>query len=174
MNSQTEVKEQTKAPEIDPARLQRLIQEIKDNQSLVSGTLAGVAAAVVGAGLWAVITAVTSFQIGWMAVGVGFLVGVAVRKFGRGIDKPFGIAGAAISLLGCMAGNLLAFCIIISQQQQIPFSQLLSSLNPETAAGLMKATFNPMDLLFYGLAVYTGYRFSFRRISTEELLKLAR
>lgn len=174
MNTQAEVKEQNKTPEIDPVRLQRLIQEIRDNQSLMSGTLAGVAAAVVGAALWAVITALTSFQIGWMAVGVGFLVGMAVRKFGRGIDKPFGIAGAAISLLGCMAGNLLAFCIIISQQQQVPFSEMLSRLNPEVAAGLMKATFNPMDLLFYGLAVYAGYRFSFRRISTEELLKLAR
>jgi len=38
----------------------------------------------------------------------------------------------------------------------------------------MTATFNPMDLLFYGLAVYAGYRFSFRRISAEELAKLTK
>ncbi len=174
MNEQTEVKEQNKAPEIDPVRLQRFIQEIKDNQNLLSGSLAGVAAAVLGAGLWGVITAVTKYQIGWMAVGVGFLVGMAVRTFGKGIDKSFGIAGAAISVLGCMAGNLLAICIMISQQQQVPFSQILSGLTPEVATRLMKATFNPMDLLFYGLAVYAGYRFSFRRISAEELARLTR
>jgi hypothetical protein len=174
MNTETEAKTPNTAPEIDPLRLQRFIQEIKDNQSLLAGTLAGVAAAIVGAGLWALITALTKYQIGWMAVGVGFLVGMAVRQFGKGIDKSFGIAGAAISVLGCAAGNLLATCIMISQQQQVPFSQVLSSLNSEVVTSLMKVTFQPMDLLFYGLAVYAGYRFSFRRISAEELAKLTK
>jgi len=174
MNTETEAKEQTKAPEIDPIKLQRLTQEIKDNQNLLSGTLAGVAAAVLGAGLWAVITAVTKYQIGWMAIGVGSLVGIAVRTFGRGTDRAFGIAGAASSVLGCLAGNLLAVCIMVSQQEKVPFSTVLSSLNPEVVTGLMKATFNPMDLLFYGLAVYAGYRFSFRRTSAEELAKLTK
>jgi len=174
MNEQAEVKEQNQAPQIDPVKLNRLIQEIKDNQNLLSGSLAGVAAAIVGAGLWGVITALTKYQIGWMAIGVGFLVGIAVRTFGKGIDKSFGIAGAAISVLGCAAGNLLATCIMISQQQQVPFSQVLSSLNSEVVTSLMKVTFQPMDLLFYGLAVYAGYRFSFRRISAEELAKLTK
>jgi len=174
MNTETEAKEQTKAPEVDPVKLQRFTQEIKDNQNLLSGTLAGVAVALLGAGLWGGITAVTKYQIGWMAIGVGFLVGMAVRTFGKGIDKSFGIAGAGISLLGCMAGNLLAVCIMVSQQEQVPFSQILSGLTPEVATGLMTATFNPMDLLFYGLAVYAGYRFSFRRISAEELAKLTK
>ncbi len=174
MNTETEAKTPNTAPEIDPVKLNRLLQEIRDNQNLLSGSLAGVAAALLGAGLWGIITALTKFQIGWMAVGVGFLVGMAVRTFGKGIDKSFGIAGAAISLLGCMVGNLLAVCIMISQQQQVPFSALLSSLTPEIATGIMKATFNPMDLLYYGLAVYAGYRFSFRRISAEELAKLTR
>jgi hypothetical protein len=34
---------------------------------------------------------------------------------------------------------------------------------------LMKATFSPIDLLFYGIAVYEGYRFSFRQVTPEEL-----
>ena len=174
MSTETETKTPNTAPEIDPLRLQRFIQEIKENQSLLSGSLAGVAAAIVGAGLWGGITALTKYQIGWMAIGVGFLVGMAVRTFGKGIDKPFGIAGAAISVLGCAAGNLLATCIMISQQQQAPFSQVLSSLNPEVVTSLMKVTFQPMDLLFYGLAVYAGYRFSFRRITAEELAKLTK
>lgn len=174
MNTETETKAQDTAPQIDPTRLQRFIQEIKDNQSLLSGSLAGVAAALVGAGLWGVITAVTKYQIGWMAIGVGFLVGMAVRTFGKGIDKTFGIAGAAISVLGCAAGNLLAVCIMISQQEKVPFSEILSGLTPEVAVNLMKVTFNPMDVLFYGLAVYAGYRFSFRRISAEELAKLTK
>lgn len=34
---------------------------------------------------------------------------------------------------------------------------------------VMVATFSPMDLLFYGIAVYEGYKLSFRRVSPEDM-----
>jgi tetratricopeptide (TPR) repeat protein len=33
-------------------------------------------------------------------------------------------------------------------------------------------TFSPIDLLFYGFAIYEGYRFSFKRVTYAELVKL--
>ncbi len=104
--------------------------------------------------------------------GVGFLVGFAVRSFGQGIDTVFGIVGAVLSLLGCLTGNLLNVCIVVSRQENIALFELLSRLNPESVMELMQATFSPIDLLFYGIAVYEGYKFSFRPISAEELAKL--
>lgn len=83
-----------------------------------------------------------------MAVGVGLLVGMGVRSFGKGIDTSFGVIGAALSLLGCLAGNLLTICILISRQENVELFNLLSRLNPSTTFQLMKATFNPIDLLF--------------------------
>ena len=156
------------AVDIDQVKSQMVMQEMKDNQNLLFGMIGGIVAAAIGAAIWATLTAMTNFQIGWMAVGVGFLVGHAVRMCGKGIDKSFGMVGATLSLLGCIAGNLLTVCIAISRHQQIPFFDLLSRLNPEIVVDLMRATFNPMDLLFYGIAVYEGYRFSFRRISEGE------
>jgi hypothetical protein len=37
----------------------------------------------------------------------------------------------------------------------------------------LKAGFEPIDVLFYGIALYFGYRYSFRQIKMEELEKLA-
>lgn len=170
MTEQTNEQFEKGTGEIDQIKLQMLMQEMKDNQNLLFGTIGGTVAAAIGAAVWAMITAATNLQIGWMAVGVGFLVGYAVRICGKGIDKSFGMVGATLSLLGCLAGNLLTVCIAISRHQQIPFSDLLSRLNPEIVVGLMRATFHPMDLLFYGIAVYEGYKFSFRKISKEELV----
>jgi hypothetical protein len=160
--------------EIDQAKLQMLLQEVKDNQNLLFGTIGGVIAAAIGAAIWAIITALSNFQIGWMAVGVGFLVGYGVRISGKGIDKTFGVVGAVLSLLGCVVGNLLTACILISKHQHIAFLQLLPGLNPQIAIELIKATFHPMDLLFYGIAVYEGYKFSFRRLRKEELEKVVK
>ena len=46
--------------------------------------IGGVVAALVGAALWAVITVTTGYQIGFMAIGVGFLVGLTVGHVGKG------------------------------------------------------------------------------------------
>jgi len=67
-----------------------------------------------------------------------------------------------LSLLGCAGGNLLAICGVIARQEGVPFLELVSRLDPGVAQGLMVATFSPMDLLFYGIAVWEGYRLSFR------------
>lgn len=154
---------------IDPMQLQMAMERLKSEQQLVPAILAGGAAALVGAVVWAAVTVFTGYQIGWMAVGVGFLVGFAVRYFGKGMDKSFGVVGAAWSLLGCGAGNFFAVCGMVAKEQGAPLSFVLGNLNVEIAIDMMVATFSPMDLLFYGIAVYEGYRFAFRRITEEEL-----
>jgi hypothetical protein len=95
-----------------------------------------------------------------------------VRSAGKGVAKTFGIAGAVLALLGCAVGNLLAAVGLVAKQEGIPFFDLLSGLSPEVALELMRATFSPIDLLFYGFAVYEGYRLSFRRLTAEEAKEL--
>lgn len=133
-------------------------------------------AALVGAGIWAAITVTTNFQIGWMAVGVGFIVGYAVRILGKGVTKSFGIAGAALALLGCLMGNLMSACGYLAIERSATFWSVFSAalIHPVLAFELLKVTFSPMDLLFYGIAVYEGYKFSFRPITPEELAAVAK
>jgi len=142
---------------------ERKLQEARDNQSLSLGAVGGFAAALIGAILWAIITVATGYQIGWMAIGVGFLVGYAVRLLGKGVDPAFGYAAAAIALAGCLAGNLLTVVITVSRQENIEIMTLLSRLTPGITADIIKDTFQPMDVLFYGLAVYEAYKISFAK-----------
>lgn len=164
----TEPSARTPPPtEFDQLRLQRQIRELRENQNLLLGLVGGIAGAALGATLWAIITALTKFQIGWMAVGVGFLVGYGIRILGKGLDPSFGYMGAAFSLLGCVAGNLLTVVIVVSSRQNVPLLDLLSRLDLQVSLQLLKATFHPLDALFYGIAVYEGYKLSFVRIPTH-------
>jgi len=160
--------------EIDEMKYQQFINEIEGNQNLHMGIIGGLMAAAIGAAIWAAVTVITDFQIGWMAVGIGFLVGFAVRITGKGISKSFGYVGAILALASCLAGNFFSICAVISKQEAIPFFYLLTRLNPEIITELMKSTFSPIDLLFYGIAVYEGYRFSFRQITEDEMAGLKR
>lgn len=156
-------------PQIDPIQLQFAIEQLRSRQNLAGGLIAGLAAAAAGAALWAGVTVGTGYQIGWMAVGVGFLVGLTVRAVGKGIDTVFGIAGGTLSLVGCAAGNLLAVCAQIAAHEGLPFAEVVSRLDLAVVQELMVATFSPMDLLFYGIAVYEGYKLSFRQVTLQDL-----
>lgn len=160
------------APTIDPAKFQAFIDHLESQQNFPMATVAGVVAALLGAAAWALVTVSTKHQIGWMAVGVGILVGFAVRIVGKGISSKFRILGAGCAFLGCLLGNLFTTCGFLADQA--PFFQVLFNVltNPFIALELMKVTFQPMDVLFYGIAIYEGYQFSFRPITDEELAAL--
>ena len=158
--------------QLDPFKVRHFHEHIRSEQNLSLALFAGIGAALIGASAWAMVTVVTSFQIGWMAMGVGFLVGWAVRRFGQGIDKTFGMIGAAMALIGCLAGNLLSTCVLLARELEVGLGQVLINLDPASAMEIMVATFHPMDVLFYGIAVYAGYRFSFRRVTEDEVKRL--
>lgn len=164
---------QMSAPAINESKLQDFIARLRTEQRLMMGVFGGLGAALVGAAVWTVVTVLTHFQIGWMAVGVGFLVGMAIRQFGKGIDKIFGVIGASLALVGCVLGNLFSGCEFLAEDQKVSFFDVVGVLTPQLAADILAVTFHPMDLLFYGIAIYEGYKFSFRTITRDELMREA-
>lgn len=153
------------------AKLQELVARRIAEQNLMLGVIGAAVAAVVGAAIWAAVTVMTEFQIGWMAVGVGFLVGFAVRKLGKGMTSVFGYVGAIGALGGCLLGNVLSVCGFAATANSVPFLSVAVDVlsSPSIVVELLKATFSPMDVVFYGIAVYEGYRFSFRPITQQDL-----
>jgi len=156
---------------IDPLKQQMLLQSLRENQQLARGISFGILASFAGAFLWAFITVITDYQIGWMAVGVGFVVAYVIRTIGKGIDPVFGYWSAGLSLFGCILGNILTVAVAISKHQQLSFATVLFTLlsQPSILFKVLQETFQPLDLLFYGLAVYYGYKYAFRTLTKEEL-----
>ena len=156
-------------PEVSDPALQFAVEKLRSEQNLPAGVVAGLIAALLSAGIWALITALIGYQIGFMAIGVGFVVGYTVRIVGKGIDPIFGIVGALLSLIGCAIGNLLTMTYFIAVQESIAYLELLADMNVDLAIEIMVVTFDPMDILVYGIAVYFGYRYAFRQVTEADL-----
>jgi hypothetical protein len=137
---------------------------VADQPNVAAAVAGGLVAAVAGALVWAVITVTTKFQIGFMAVGVGFLVAWAVRTLGKGHAPVFGVIGGGCALLGCLLGNLLSACGFIAQTNAAPVTTTTMRVlgSPVFIASILQETFNGMDLLFYAIAVYEGYKLARR------------
>jgi hypothetical protein len=138
--------------------------------SLGMAVVAGLVAMLAGAVLWAVITVTTEYQIGFMAIGVGFLVGWAVRRFGQGTTQAFALTGAVLALLGCLLGNLFTVIGFLSKQEAMPLADVAGFVlgNPSMAVMFMRESFSPMDLLFYAIAVYEGYKIAVKPAAAAE------
>lgn len=160
--------------ETDPVKVEQFMRDVKSKQNLPLAVAGGFIAAVAAAIVWAIITYVTKFQIGFMAIGVGILVGYAVSRFGKGITQPFGIVGAVFSLFGCLLGNLLTALIVVARVEGVGVFEIVTGLlmSPGIIVELMTATFSPIDLLFYAIAIYEGYKFAFLKITDEEMASL--
>lgn len=150
------------ASEQAPVSAPRSIEDIRRAQRFPAAVAAGIGAAVAGAALWAVVTVVTEMELGLMAIVLGFVVGRAIRAAGQGIDTKFGVLGAACALAGCLLGNLLSYVGFYAKQTGVGFGDALIAMNPELLGKLIGVFFGPMDLLFFAIAIYEGYRFSFR------------
>ena len=133
-------------------------------QSISMAVFAGLISSIVAAALWALITYATGYQIGLVAVGVGFVVGFAVNLLGKGNSITFGVIGGSFALFGCVLGNFLTAVIAASMQDQVPILEIVAAVvtTPSVVIEVLKETFSPMDLLFYGIAVYEAFKFSMK------------
>lgn len=132
----------------------------------------GLGAALVGAIAWAALTALTDYKLGLVAVAIGFLVGFAMQRSGS-TDTRLPIAGAVVALLGCFVGDVLndanglaTALREVSGEQVSMFTVLRKMLeDPRFFGDVFKAGFRGMDLLFYAIAAYEGFKFA--RIGVE-------
>jgi hypothetical protein len=133
--------------------------------NLVGGVLAAAAGALVGAVAWAVLVSATDYKIGFAAVGVGALAGIAAGKVGGGAPQ-LPVIAAVIGLIGCVIGDVFtdahAVAKIASQGGSAisSFHVLRTMLEHPSDFGwpVYKAGFEALDVLFYGFAAVAAFR----------------
>ncbi len=79
----------------------------------------GLAAGLIGAAIWGGITYATHREIGWIAWGVGLLVGLGVRLVARENDGVnYGMIAVALAFLSIVLGKYLAVALIVDDVQK--------------------------------------------------------
>lgn len=139
---------------------QEQIDAYRLEQNLNFAIITGILTSIIGGLVWALITVATGYQIGYMAVGIGALVGFGIRYAGRGIDPIYSYLGAGFALFGCLLGNFLTVVGYGAQELNISWFEVLNAVEFSLLLEIMGDSFSPIDLLFYGIAVYEGYRFA--------------
>ncbi|OCC07578.1 hypothetical protein [Streptomyces sp. PTY087I2] len=92
--------------------------------NILLGVAVALGAAIVAGILYGVIAGSIEREVGYAAVGVGFLVGFAASKVGG--SHPAIIAASAVFSIGAVyLGQLIGISMILSDLAQIPFSEVV-------------------------------------------------
>ncbi|MFJ4316372.1 hypothetical protein ACIP46_13910 [Streptomyces lavendulae] len=122
------------------------------------GVLAAVAAAVVAAGVYGWIISATDHQIGWAAVGVGALVGLAAGKAG-GRSPALPPVAALLALAAVFAGQLFGIVLIFADKLQVSVFDILGQ-GASPLLEVWKGAADPLTFLFLALGGYAAFQTS--------------
>lgn len=153
---------------LPPEVIERLRMEQKFIPALVGGSVVG----LVGAILWGAIVLETGYEVGYVALAIGAAVGFTIREFGKGLDQTFGYMGGIIAFLSLVLGKFFGIIGFVAHLEGIDFMTTLAQFNYSLMPNILLSTFSVIDLLFYGIAIYEGYRFSFRKITEKRMTEL--
>ena len=129
--------------------------------SFGKGLAAAIAAAVIGAIAWAVITVISDYKIGLVAVGIGVLVGLAIERFGGG-DPRLPVAGAILALFGCVLGDLFIAAHAWAKLRDVGIFDEFQ--RPHEVWTAYTHAFGALYWVFYAIAAFEGYQFGRRGV----------
>lgn len=119
------------------------------------GVAAAFAAALVAAGAYGAIAGAMEREIGWAAVGVGFVTGLAAGKAG-GRNPILPVVSGVLALGAVYLGQLLAISILFAEQTGVPFTDfLLTDLGTVTA--VWNESVDLMTFLFFALSAFAAF-----------------
>ncbi len=124
--------------------------------------IGGGVGAIIGAAVWAGIAIATEFEIGYVAVLVGFLAGTGVKLGARGgHGRTLQIIAVAWSVFGLLLSKYLIFAHFFSQAALKEAGVNIGYFSAIAIATFPKVLFDVLgvfDLLWLGLAVMAAWR----------------
>ncbi len=148
------------------------IAKFKSEQNLTTALITGIVVGIIGAVLWGTITVATGYQIGYMAIAIGAAVGLSMRFTGKGIDQIFGISGGIIAIFSCLLGNFFSIVGYVADAEGLGYMETLGLFDYGQLIPIMSEIFSPIDLLFYGIAAFQGYKLAFKTFTEKDLYEL--
>ncbi|MFG2354617.1 hypothetical protein [Streptomyces sp. NPDC048521] len=123
--------------------------------NLALGLVAAVVTAVAAAALYGVIIGATKHEIGWAAVGVGFVIGLAAGKAG-GRNPALAVVSAVLALGSVYIGQLVGEAMIGADQLGVGFGELFFQ-HFDVVQKVWKEEADPLTFVFFAIAAFAAF-----------------
>ena len=153
---------------LPPADGRRLLAE----QSVPRGILGGASVALLLCWGWAQFAMATNRVFPWFSIPIGALIGLAVQRFGRGLDWRFPVIAVIIAGVAAYAGNLMIGVLETGRYIDADAVSVIRGLSGETMRNFFHNTIGPIDHIYAFSACGVSAFFANRRLKRHEVLGL--
>ena len=136
-------------------------RQLVGEQSLRNAVYAGLIAIIVFSMLWVMVTRLTDRVFPWMTIVLGILLGLAVRRAGRGLDWRFPLLAAVMTLLGALVGNVVVAASGTAEEFGTTTLHILRAVTSMTWPVFFEEGMSAAD------AVYAAFAAGVAAVSTE-------
>ncbi|MDQ0688497.1 hypothetical protein QF032_007533 [Streptomyces achromogenes] len=123
--------------------------------NLALGLVVAVAVALVSAGIYGAIVGATEYEIGYAAVGVGFVIGFAAGRIG-GTNPVLPVLSALLSLGAVYLGQLIGIAMIGADELGVSATSLFTEHFDVLTEGWSE-TADAMTFLFLGIGAFAAF-----------------
>ena len=149
----------------DGARLERA-------QSLRNAFMAGLIAVVLFCLLWIALSSVTGRVFPWMTVVLGYLLGLSIRRAGRGVDWRFPTLAAAFAILGSLLSNVVLAASTTAAEYGTGTLDILRAVTSMTWPVFFDEVWNTGDSFYAAVSAGLAAFFAPRKLSRNEFYAL--
>ena len=130
------------------------------NANLFLGSLGSIISGITIILIWTYVSYFTGYHVSFVILLIGICVGFSMRISGMGEKAIYGLVGSIITITFCFTGTILSLVGYIAYSQDKAIIEVLSWLNTWSVFDLLMTNSNPMIVLYFIIAGYSGFRIS--------------
>jgi len=133
----------------------RLVRE----QSLANAVCAGLIIVIVFSGLWAMVSTLVDRIFPWMTLFLGGLVGLAIRRAGKGLDWRFPVLAAIVTVFGALVSNIVVAAAFTAIELETSTLHVLRAVTSMTWPVFFDEVLSSVDTVYalFGAAIAAFY-----------------
>jgi len=143
-------------------------------QSLRNAVVAGLIALIIFCVLWVSLSALTNRVFAWMTVVLGAMLGLGIRRAGRGVEWPFPVLAAAFALVGSIISNIVLAASTTAEFYGMGTVEILRSVTSMTWPVFFDEVWNVADGFYAVVAAGVAAFFANRRLTRAQFYALRR
>jgi hypothetical protein len=137
-------------------------------QSLPNALYAGLIIIIVFSALWAMASTLMDRILPWMTLVLGILVGLGVRRAGKGLDWRFPVLAAVLAALGSLLSNIVVAAAFTAAALDTSTLHILRAVTSMTWPVFFDEALSVVDIIYGFVAAALAAFYANRRLNRTE------
>lgn len=143
-------------------------RQLVDEQSLPNALYAGLITIILFSVLWAMASTLIDRILPWMTLVLGILVGLAVRRAGKGLDWRFPLLAAVLAIFGALLSNVVVAAAFTAAALDTSTLHVLRAVTSMTWPVFFDEALSVVDIIYGFVAAALAAFYANRRLTRAE------